>query len=155
MTVENNHRWPTPNHNYVPEFQMSGVPHIKTVTLPKSGDIVFATAATWENCVISFDQVTRWIDIINHQTAGRHIRIYFNETAFKKAKDETPDSHYYKLDGAMQTNRLELKCKKIWIYPEYDNAAGTQISVVAGLTNVPSNTFPDQTRANGFTGVED
>jgi len=153
MTVENNHRWPAPNHNYVPEFQMSGVPFVKTVTLPKSSAIEFTTGSTWTNCVINFDQVTRWIEIINHEAAGKHIYVYFNETAFKTAKDLS-DKHFYKLDGGMKSNRLELKCKKIWIYPESNAEGGTSISVIAGLTNVPSNTFPDQTKANGFTGVE-
>jgi hypothetical protein len=169
MTVENNHRWPAPNHNYVPEFQMSGVPHVQTkkisipvrLTANDKTTLVKLSDATAVACVITFDQVTRWINIINHENTGKHIRIYFNETAFSKAElnsiangsgNDLEDKHYYRLDGGMQTNRLELKCKKIWIYPE-DN--DTTFSVIAGLTNVPSNTFPDQTKANGFTGVED
>ncbi len=165
MSIEDNHRWPKPNHNYVPEYQMSGIPFVitKTLTTPqREGDnnttLISQTSA--ENCKFSFDQVTRWLIVSNHHHQDNsHLRIYFNETAFKKALlvdnngDDKEDKHYYRLDGnGDQTLRLELKCKNIWIYPENANMT---VSVIAGLTNVVSNTFPDQTYANGFTGVED
>ena len=164
--IEKNNRWPSPHHNFVPEYQMSGVPYVqtKTISVPErdtQGDfktLVDLGDPSATACVITFDQVTRWINVINHQVKGKHIRIYFNETAFSKAQrvdnaaTDIEDKHYYRLDGEMQTNRLELKCKKIWIYPEDDN---TTFSVIAGLTNVAANTFPDQLKVNGFTGVED
>ena len=166
MTVENNHRWPAPNHNYVPEFQMSGIPFVesRTLTTPvregANDKRTLITQNSADACKFSFDQVTRWINIVNHEQASKHIRVYFNEDAFKKAElfqvvggsdVIIEDKHYYKIDGSNQTNRLELKCKNIWIYPE---EASMKISVIAGLTNVPSNTFPDQTKLNGFTGVQ-
>ena len=168
--IEKNNRWPSPHHNFVPEYQMSGVPYVqtKTISVPErdtQGDfktLVDLGDPSATACVITFDQVTRWINVINHENAGKHIRIYFNETAFSKAQlinvvdgnnVDAEDKHYYRLDGGMQTNRLELKCKKIWIYPEGANT--TTFSVIAGLTNIAANTFPDQLKVNGFTGVED
>ena len=163
--IEKNNRWPSPHHNFVPEYQMSGVPYVqtKTISVPERVDadnfetLVDLGDSSATACVITFDQVTRWINVINHENTGKHIRIYFNETAFSKAQlingvADIEDKHYYKLDGGMQTNRLELKCKKIWIYPEDNN---TTFSVIAGLTNIAANTFPDQLKVNGFTGVED
>jgi len=165
--IEKNNRWPSPHHNFVPEFQMSGIPYVETRTISTPPRVVpdnFTSLNTVPTeCVITFDQVTRWINIVNHAAAnnGNHLRIYFNETAFKNAKlnsqvngngNNLEDPHYYMIDGQSETNRLEVKCKKIWIWPA---GANTTFSVFAGLTNISANTFPDQLKANGFTGVED
>ena len=34
MAIENNTRWARPSHNYVPEYQQSGIPWVKTLSLP-------------------------------------------------------------------------------------------------------------------------
>ncbi len=139
---EHARRIPRPSHNFVPEYQMSGVPHVETRTL--------ATLAFADNVrdiqpthKFTLGSVSRWIKI----TCSAAGRLYFN----KSAADKQADTHYYTL-GANSTVRLELKCKEFYVMPDGN---GTVVSVIAGLTNVMAEDFPDQTRANGFLGVED
>jgi hypothetical protein len=155
MTVENNHRWPTPNHNYVPEFQMSGVPYVITKTLPASANnAAVIVNVNNGNYKVSFDQVTRWLIVRNIAgNATKHLRVYFNATAAKTAYSGAEDPHYYLIDENEQSFRLEMKCKEVYLVPDIADKS-FNVCVIAGLTNVPSNTFPAQTKANGFTGVE-
>ena len=142
--TEASRRIPRPSHNFVPEYQMSGVPHVETRTLAA---VEFAGGGDARNVPLThkftFDHVTRWIKIKCSATG----RLYFNKTA----ADDKTDTHYYTL-GADTTVRLELKCKDFYVVPD---ANGTVVSVVAGLTNVMAEDFPDQTYDNGFLGVED
>ena len=141
---EHARRIPRPSHNFVPEYQMSGVPHVETRTLDA---VAFEGGGNARNVgtthKFTFGSVTRWIKI-KCSAAGR---LYFNKTA----ADDKTDTHYYTL-GADSTVRLELKCKDFYVVPD---GAGTIVSVVAGLTNVLAEDFPDQNYSNGFLGVED
>jgi len=158
--TEHGRRIPRPSHNFVPEYQMSGVPHVETRTLASRANNAAVIAAI-DSHKFTFGSVTRWIVINNHSNnAGKHLRIYFNETAAKTAYDNkdnaNPDSdlHYFLVNGDEQTQRLEIKCKELYLIP--DTPGDTfEVSVIAGLTNVFASDFPDQTKANGFLGVED
>lgn len=171
MTVtvtEASRRIPRPAHNYVPEYQMSGIPHVETRNLVNasligtedgleadSGD-ADASISNISDFKFTFSSVTRWLIINNHSNnAGKHIRVYFNETAAKKAYalPVNQDLHYYEINGDQQSNRLEIKCKEVYIIPDIfeDNF---DVSIIAGLTNVASSDFPDQKYDNGFKGVE-
>lgn len=123
------HRWPSPNHNYVPEFQLSGIPYAKS-----------ATIADGETISFEFDHLTRWIAI----SSSQDVQLGFHN-------DDTIHGDYYFICKSGMTQRFELKCKKIVI----KNASGVadpaaNVSILAGLTNINSNTFPDQLNANGF-----
>lgn len=141
--TESQRRIPRPHHNFVPEYQMSGIPHVETRTLAASAFNQAGTRDVGAAHLFKLESVSRWIKI----TCDGAGRLYFN----KAAADSSADPHYYVL-GANSTVRLELKCKEFYIIP---NAADTVVSVIAGLTNVLAEDFPDQTRANGFLGVED
>lgn len=140
--TEHGRRIPRPSHNFVPEYQMSGVPHVETRSLAA---VAFADAArdVAASHKFTLGSVSRWIKI----TCSAAARLYFNKTA----ADAAADTHYYTL-GANSTARLELKCKEFYVIPD---ANDTTVSIVAGLTNVLAEDFPDQTRANGFLGVQD
>ena len=151
---EASRRIPRPHHNYVPEYQMSGIPHVETRTLSARVN----TAAIVENITshkFTFDSVTRWVIINNHSNnASKHLRVYFNESAAKTAySGDNQDLHYFVINGDEQTQRLEVKCKELYLITDTANDT-FEVSVIAGLTNVSSTDFPDQTKANGFTGVE-
>ena len=160
---EASRRIPRPHHNYVPEYQMSGIPHVETKALPASADndalnAVAAGEAQIDKYKISFDSVTRWIEIHNHGENGQqnHLRVYFNRTAALKAyavAPAAPDTHYYLIDEESSTNRLEVKCKELYLIP-HTATKSFSASVIAGLTNVASSDFPDQQYTNGFTGIE-
>ena len=151
-------RIPRPHHNFVPEYQQSGIPHVETRTLPASDDTAELTAAI-ASYKFEFDSVTRWIEIHNHGTNEnqQHLRMYFNETAAKTAYElnvANQDKHYFLIDGESSTSRLEVKSKVVYLVPDVA-AKSFKVSVVAGLTSVKSEDFPDQTRANGFLGIEE
>ena len=160
MSKDHNTRVPRPAHNYVPEYQQSGIPWVKTLVL-EALDIANDGA---ENAVInnlssykvSFDFLTRWFLIHNHDDAQKtNIRIYFNETAASTARKDSAnqDPHYYLCDIEEVLPRLETKCKYFYLIPSVPNKT-PMISIIAGLTNIRSVDFPDQTSANGFSGVE-
>jgi hypothetical protein len=145
--TEHGRRIPRPSHNFVPEYQMSGVPYVKKITLAGVTKV-------------SFDHVTRWI-IIKNPAGNNLVKLGFNATGVAA-------NNYYLLEGdlnqtaedgsaaedftrlATETPRLEVKCKEIYL----SGTNGQLVYVIAGLTNVMAEDFPDQTAANGFTGVE-
>lgn len=123
------HRWPSPNHNYVPEFQLSGIPYAITANIANNTTESF-----------TFNSVTRWISI----SSDVDVQLGFND-------DETIHGNYYFICKAGMTQRFELKCKKIVIKkPDTDPETSANVSILAGLTNVASTSFPDQTNENGF-----
>ena len=166
--TEASRRIPRPHHNFVPEYQMSGIPHVETRELvdatligddgneAANGD-ADASISNIASFKFEFKSVTRWVSINNHSNnAGKHIRVYFNETAAKTAyaTAANQDMHYFELNGDQASQRLEIKCKELFIIPQTFDDNFTA-SIVAGLTNVTAEDFPDQTKANGFLGVED
>ena len=139
--TEHGRRIPRPSHNFVPEYQQSGIPHLETRSL---NTVAFNAGARDVQAThkFAFKSVTRWVTI-NCSGAGR---LYFNVTA----ANAEADTHYFLLP-ASSTVRLELKCKEIYIIPDAD---ATNVSVIAGLTSVSDEDFPDQTKSNGFLGVQ-
>lgn len=153
MTYEASRRVPKPHHNFVPEYQMSGIPWVKTIELPAAINAA-ALIANIDDYKVDFEFVTRWIKLHSHNDAGKAgVFIYFNETAAKTAYDVAQDTHYYLMDLEEATGRLELKCKTLYLIPSVINKE-SQVSIMAGLTNIPSEDFPDQTKNNGFVGIE-
>ena len=148
---DHNTRVPRPAHNYVPEYQQSGIPFAKEVTLTGNADDV------------DFDFITRWI-IVKSAEGNSEVRLGFNSENAKgvnatawysllgdinqTAEDGSQAADFTRL--AVETPRLEVKCKKISL----KGVVGDKVYIIAGLTNIRSLDFPDQTAANGFTGVE-
>ena len=159
------HRWPSPHHNSVPEFQLSGIPYTNTFKMTDnlaSADYL----GDYGRIEINFDSVTRWIQILNHDdTCNNHVHLFFSYQEsewFLTAKNgggafiapdlfsPTKGCKHIRIDKTSTSIRYELKCKSIWVVAHKD----VIFSVIAGLTNISSSTFPDQTRVNGFAGVE-
>ena len=128
LGTSDNTRVPIPHHNFVPEYQMSGYPWALTDT-----DL---DASSNETLDVDFPAVTRWFIIY----CSSPVKISFKQTASSNA-----DKTFYVPAGMSQ--RFELKCKHIRVIPTADN---TIVSVLAGLTNIPSTKYPDQTTDNGF-----
>ena len=128
---EHARRIPRPSHNFVPEYQMSGIPHVEEVTLTNAASDKF-----------TFDHVTRWI-VISNPTGNNVIKLGFNKTGVEA-------NNFFQIEAGSTTPRLEIKCKEIHIV-----GTNTQkVHIIAGLTNVMAEDFPDQKATNGFTGVE-
>lgn len=140
-----------PSHNYVPEYQQSGIPWVLTKTLP-AATIADNKVTNLSEYKFTFEFVTRWLMIHNHDHQDvEHLRVYFSEASAESAYDGNSQK-YFLIDGGLETNRIELKSKYIYIMPD-DPTVSIQVSVLAGLTNISKNDFPEQTVANGFVGV--
>lgn len=151
---DHNTRVPGPSHNFVPEYQQSGIPFIYTFEVSDNGQV---DRALNENNIddfkVEFDYVTRWITIHCHDTQKSTCRLYFSRAAALTAYDNNPDMHFHRIDGEETTPRFEVKSKFIYLIPD-DLRKAMSVSIIAGLTNVRSKDFPDQTSGNGFTGIE-
>tara|TARA_B100001094_G_C18014435_1_gene711817 strand:- start:280 stop:804 length:525 start_codon:yes stop_codon:yes gene_type:complete len=173
--AENDHntRVPRPSHNYVPEYQQSGIPFVRTVEIIGDNG---ADARNDGNAVIAqvkFDFLTRWI-ILRCQTGT--VTIGFNNDNGKgvnstatlfdggngvveadaegdnaAVKFDQKKSSFITLAAGEDSPRLEIKCKELFIKGA---AIGNKVEIIAGLTNIRSLDFPDQKASNGFTGVE-
>ena len=128
---DRNTRVPKPAHNYVPEYQQSGIPFVKTVPALANNGID----------PTSFTYLTRWIVISTDQD----IYLGFNQ-------DNIVDPQKAFIIKAGTSPRFEIKCKKINLLN--NSGSNAKISIIAGLTNILASDFPDQTLANGFTGIE-
>lgn len=136
LNTSDNTRWPSPHHNFVPEYQQSGIPFAKEVTL---------TAANPKAQVL-FPSVTRWITITS--VSGCYINFNDDLDLF----DDNTKAFYVPANTA---TRFELKCKALNIKEgagnlDNDPIVNQYVYILAGLTNVPPKNFPNQTADNGF-----
>jgi hypothetical protein len=120
--INNNSRWPSPHHNFVPEYQQSGIPFAKKLIEPNEEQV-------------EFPSVTRWISISSASASS----INFHQNA----ADWDDNWSFY--IPANTVTRFELKCKVINVKSTGD------VYILAGLTNVHPSNFPDQTADNGFS----
>ena len=133
--------WPTPAHNYVPEYQQSSIPF---VTSSATNEVGGTTPV-----MIAFPYVTRWVVVHNkNKTVGDTLRFGFTSNGVKGVGGR----HYFEVDGAETTQRLEIKCREIWFLAD-DGTKPCGFTVMAGLTNVPSGSFPIISGSNGIDGV--
>lgn len=127
--------WPVPHHGMVSEYQSSGVPFVTS-----SANSEVSTSPIG----VSFPFVSRWIMITN--TGGSALRFGFSSNGVSSVSS----ANYYILSGGQTTERLELKCDKVFFR---QHNGPTSFSLIAGLTNVPINQFFAVTGSNGVTGV--
>ena len=134
---------PQPHHGFVPEYQVSGWPFVKTITGLSTGLVR-----------IAFPYVTRWIAFSVHAGAHRTVRMGFTENG---VNDPTGDGCYFILETdnkevgehSVKSQVFDLKCKELWF--RTDSGNNTTVSVIAGYTNVQN--FPVLTGSDGYEGV--
>ena len=129
MSIENNTRWPRPNINYVPEYQLSGLPYAKKITL-----------ANEASDTLILPRVSRWIII----RCSTDIEIAFSSGGITGGA--APTEHFLLNNGS--TGRLELRCTEITFK---DVGGGSAIYVMAGLTNIESEDSYTQTDLSWIT----
>lgn len=144
--------------NFVPAYQVSGVPFV-TSSAPQ--ELSSATAAV----NVRFPYVTRWFEITN--TGSGTLRFGFSRNGvlgsgaasgsnIPETEKTANHNNYYVISGSSgnspSTVRLELRCKELFL-SSFSGEAPTGFSIVAGLTGVEKNQFPNLTGSNGFWGV--
>jgi len=120
--------------NHVPAFQTSGRPFA-------SGGI----DATFDQCVVNFPYVTRWIQVINDGSGS--VKVGFGPNSF------LPDNqNFFIVPSGSTSERMEVKVNRIYVKGG-DNItltpSASPISVVAGLTSIGSD------KVNFATGSRD
>ena len=127
--------WPAPHHGMVSEYQASGIPFVTSSAANEVGGSPIQ---------VSFPYVSRWVQVFN--TGGNTMRVGFTSNGVSS----NPNANYLILSGGQSTERLELKCSKVW-FRQQGGASG--FSLIAGLTNVNSNSFIVMSGSNGVAGV--
>ena len=128
--------WPKAHYGSSAEFQVSSWPFVTSSQIVTANDVK----------VIEFPGVTRWIVVHNGDHGGsKLVKFGFTENCFLAS-----NSNFFDLHAGEKTERLELKCTKIYITATSNT---TPFNVMAGYTNVPVSQFPVLTGSNGFVGV--
>ena len=117
-------KWPKPHHGSTAEYGTSGWPFVETGT---------TAADTITSNTVAFEYVTRWVQITN--TGAKDLALSFEDPA-----GSAPGT-FYTVQAGDVSPRLELKCVNLYITSL--DGAGTSYSIIAGLTSIPSDGFPD------------
>ena len=126
---------PRPNANFVPEYQISGVPY---VTASAAGEV------TSQNVPIRLDfpEVTRWV-VVQNTSATANLRFGFTENGVKGHEASPGPSttrNYFIVTASSSTPRMELRCKSL--YFTKDANGSSSFNIIAGLTRIRSDVFP-------------
>ena len=115
------------NHNNVSEYQISGIPYSVTGVAPASNNN--------QSIKIEFNSVTRWIVVYNKDNlnGSKPLHFAFSEQGLFNNKKFT-------LLSGKKTDRLEIKCKELYLCGDLNQNA--EYSIVVGLTNINSKSFP-------------
>jgi len=111
------------NHNNVSDYQVSGIPHSISGTAPASNNN--------QSTKVEFNFVTRWIVI--HNKDSKLLHFGFSEQGLFNGKK-------FVLKPGKKTPRLEIKCKELYLCGNTNQ--NVEYSIVAGLTNINSKSFP-------------
>ena len=126
-------KWPKPHHGSTAEYGTSGWPFVA------SGNTSTAAATATE---ITFDYVTRWVQITN---TGTTIALALS---FADPAGVVPTT-YYRVEAGNVSPRFELKCTKLYINTITDTSLASY-ALIAGLTSIPSDSFPDISALDGI-----
>ena len=118
---------------YVPAYQISSTPFITSSFV--------ALGATVR---VNFDTVTRFFTVKNNGAATSVVAIAFTENGLK-----TANSNFFVLSGS-EIFSAEIRTDRIFIS---GSAGSSNVSILAGLTQVPVKNFYTITGSNGFGSV--
>lgn len=118
---------------YVPAYQISSTPFITS-----------SLVAFGETVRVNFDTVTRFFTVKNNGATTSVVAIAFTENGLK-----TANSNFFVLSGS-ETFTAEIRTDRIFIS---GSAGSSNVSILAGLTQVPVKNFYTITGSNGFGSV--
>jgi hypothetical protein len=148
---------PRPGPNYVPEYQVSGIPFVTKSIGHEVQDSPIK---------LEFPHVTQWVVIRNLANSGSDMRVGFTSNgvqggggisgSYSAGDAEGPQTNaqsrnYFIVPGNTQTPRMHLRMKDLYFIR--DGSANSTFTVIAGLTTVHRELFPVLTGSDGFEGV--
>jgi len=129
--------------NNVGSYQVSGIPYATGSLNVNAGGLT--------GIKIEFPYVTRWVEILNNDTAN-DVYVGFSSLGVKGTNHFTVQKRGSNAYGDPTSHVLDLKITELWL-----SGAATNISVVAGLTNIPvqrvTNISPSGSNWSGSVGV--
>ena len=130
---------PITHHGNVAEYQASGIPFAKKITLTQN-----------VRTQLKFPYVTQWVEVIIENDHA--VEVAFAEKGLSTATAST--NNHVLIDGGSVSGQRSfggiwrLKCNQLWFLT--GESGGANIYVIAGLTNVPYEDFPN---ISGIVGV--
>ena len=123
-------------HNFLPEYQISAVPYVRSGVINTYDNGSPLTIANSEGddqtvFVVEFPKITQWLQFKSGEEAGEEPFIYFS------SKDAANKSNRIELD-ANRTYPLDIRCVNLYFHNE-DNAK--QLEIIAGLTSIDRKEF--------------
>jgi hypothetical protein len=128
--------WANNNHNYVPAYQMSGIPF-------QTGS-ASSTSLTTTPVEVKFPYVTRWIQVRN--IGSNILRLGFTQNGVQAVSGR----HFLIVAPGMKTPMFEVKCTSVFVR-SHSNTTG--FDVMAGYTSIPTDQIFVLTGSNGFEGI--
>ena len=149
--------WADNNHNYVPAYQMSGLPFVTGSV--STSELASSTVPT----KIKFPYVTRWVYVRN--TGAGDLRVGFSELGVT-GPHATTDCGAYNVTGSnrnyvvvpaeaatrmSELGPLEIKCIEVFLMRDASTSTGFEL--IAGYTTIPENQMLVMTGSYGFQGI--
>ena len=128
--------WANNNHNYVPAYQMSGIPFM-------TGSATAASLTTTP-VEIKLPYVTRWIQVRN--TGNNLLRFGFTENGTNGVEAR----NFLIVSPGSKTPVFEVKCTSVF-FRSHVNTTGFDLMV--GYTSIPTDQMFVLTGSNEFEGV--
>ena len=128
---------------FLPAYQISGLPYIKR--LEKDIPTTDPSYVSPNKFVVKFPYVTSWIYIRSLSTSGSSItKLSFTEDGLSNGQHLVFDQAFFSattMENADPT--LRVRCKEIFIETAGSGGAedGSEVEVLAGLTNIPAENF--------------
>ena len=126
-----------PGSNYVPAYQVSGIPSALTLT-----NLVEDTPVR-----VDFPSVTRWIVVSAWESTqtDAEIKIAFSENGLNGAEEDNfillPLSDTHSTFGvSIVSHVIEVRCKSIWVMATTDDIV--KVSILAGVTGINNSKLP-------------
>ena len=137
--------WSKTSFKYAPAYMVSGIPYVTSST----NNAVFTPSTPLH---VSFPFVTKWICIRSTDNAGlpaRDLRVGFTRNSCRPGTSGScfviPDTGNPNSPGFGMTDPvLEIACTDIFIACDRPGAR-TEMTLIAGLTNIPRSEFPNLT----------
>jgi hypothetical protein len=116
-------------HNFAPEYQISAVPYMRSLTIDELAPLV---SEGDDILSFSFPKITQWISF--KTLAGVTVTVYF-------CKEDAENEKNGLIVEAETTLPLYLRCTKLYFNDTADGDRDKAIQVRAGLTSIDAAEF--------------
>ena len=126
-----------PGFNNLPSYEVSGVPYVENITLGSGA-----------SGYISFPFVTNFLHFnTNSSNTDRIVKVGFTPNSIANGRYFSTSRLIANADGIVDPI-FRYRCNEIYL--KNDSPGAVQICVIAGLTNIPSSSYPPSYEAEVY-----